>query len=454
MKKQNKWMWVAALVVLTPMAAQATNGKNPIASGARAAGMGGADQAIAADTTAMNTNPAGIAGQGIRFDLSTGFLAPSVSMNDGVNTPNGAMAINDGAMTESGIFPLINGGFVYEVVPNLSLGLGFFTQGGMGAEFKGLKTFVDSNPMTDDRQPIPGTYDTKSEIGMMKIAPSVAYKMKNLGGVMDLSIGVTGNIGLSKMMFSHSGFQFPEPTDNDPYYAAHSVEFESGWATSYGGRVGIMAEFLKGKLSVGATYQSALNSSYTGTTTVDSQMTYDTTVDLAWAQEAGIGLAGRPIEGLTLAVDLRWLNWSATMDEIALKGTASSQVPPGYEQLNQQFKLNWKDQFVVSAGAEYKVASALKIRAGYNWAQSPVDGSGINPLFPAVSVQHFTAGLGVDITDALKADLAFIYSPTNAVKSDADNQMAKDPTTGSNNGYSVENGMSQMSAHVAVGYTF
>lgn len=60
---------LAALLLLTGQAL-AANGLNPIGFGAESVGMGGADLAVARDTTAMNTNPAGLAQlPGGRLDL-------------------------------------------------------------------------------------------------------------------------------------------------------------------------------------------------------------------------------------------------------------------------------------------------------------------------------------------------------------------------------------------------
>ena len=52
---------VLALLCLFPAPAHPTNGLNMIGFGAESVAMGGADLAVARDTSAMNNNPAGIA---------------------------------------------------------------------------------------------------------------------------------------------------------------------------------------------------------------------------------------------------------------------------------------------------------------------------------------------------------------------------------------------------------
>ena len=54
-------LWIAAVVAcVLPFAAMATNGLNLIGFGTESVAMGGADTAVARDTSALNTNPAGL----------------------------------------------------------------------------------------------------------------------------------------------------------------------------------------------------------------------------------------------------------------------------------------------------------------------------------------------------------------------------------------------------------
>lgn len=64
----------------------ATNGLFPTFAGAKAAGRGGVDLAIAADSSAINTNPAGIAFiPGKMVDLNLGAFYPSIQLNNASN---------------------------------------------------------------------------------------------------------------------------------------------------------------------------------------------------------------------------------------------------------------------------------------------------------------------------------------------------------------------------------
>jgi len=431
--------------------------------------MGGVDLALAWNTQAMNSNPAGITRLGYRLDFSTAFLMPKLTLSDKVIMgPEQIQDLNSDAEGESLTFPIMSMGFVAPVWKNLHLGLGFAVQGGMGSDFQGLSTMTDPNPMepmgaTD--QPQPSTYGLQSEVAYMKLTPTLAYRFKNLGG-MDLSLGMAGNIGFATMSFMHDGFAFPE-MDGDHVYAQHKVDYESDMALGYALRMGILAEWFGGDLSAGISYQTEATLPFKGSTTLDSQLEYDAEIEFGWPQELGIGLAGRPLRNLTLAADIKWVNWSSTMDEMLLKNSIKDeaqlaqmpeQMKASMKAMDMPFKLGWSDQWVLNLGTEYIIKEYLKARMGYSWGQNPVDGAGINPLFPAVTQHHITFGLGSQF-GPLEIDLALEVVPQNSVVSDANNQMSHEPMPagmpeGAGNGYELEAGMSQLSAHMAMGYKF
>ena len=446
---------VILVITSTPAAALATNGMDPISFGARAAGLGGADTAVATDTNAMNTNPAGITQFEHGADAGISLLMPKLKLNDRVVTPQGTMDLNQDLEGESKLFPLMQVGYAQRVWQGLHVGLGFYVQGGMGAAFKGAHTFVDDDPTQPlAAQPSPATYDLSSQVSYFKFTPTVAYRLQNVAAGTDLAFGVAFNAGMSSMKFSHSGFQFPEQ-DNDGVYQAHKVEFDSDSAMGYAVRAGLLASFLERRLQVGVSYQSKASLTYKGPLKMDSILEYDAETDFGWPQEAAVGVSTRPVDRLLLSVETRWINWADTMDEVTFAGTAKGAVPPGYEKLQMPFKMKWKNQIVFAVGAEVAVLpDRLRIRTGYNHASSPVDGEGINPLFPAVVQDHVTAGAGVTIIKGLTVDAAWEMALEHEVKSNASNQMAQQPGTGTPNGYEFAVAMRQTTVHLGVGYQF
>lgn len=445
---------VVLTVALSPAVALATNGMDPISFGARSAGMAGADTAVATDTNAMNTNPAGITQFEHGVDAGVSLMMPKLTLNDRVVTPQGTMQLNQDLKGESKVFPLISAGYAQRIVRGLHVGLGFYVQGGMGAEFKNVHTFVDSDPTAASTQPAPATYDLSSQVSYFKLTPTIAYRLKNIAPDTDLAFGVALNVGMSNMKFDHSGFQFPEQ-DGDHMYAAHKVEFNSDNALGVGVRAGVLASFLERRISVGVSYQTKTSLDYKGPVKLDSMLEYDAKANFGWPQEVAFGVAARPFPSLLLSVDTRWINWADTMDTVTFTGAAKGAVPPGYETLQMPFKMKWKNQLVFAAGAELAVMpDTLRIRAGYNHASSPVDGTGINPLFPAVVQDHVVGGLGVTVVKGLTVDGALEYALEHEVKSNSSNQMAQEPGLGTPNGYEFGVAMSQMTIHLGVGYQF
>lgn len=450
------------LLLAAPSIAFATNGMTPISFGARAAGMGGADFAVGGTTSAMYTNPAGITSIGMRADLGVHGLMPSLTTTD--SAMGGMMPLNTNHDSESAFYPMFDAGFVARVWKDLSLGLGFYVQGGMGANFKGLNTFVDADPMAPgdpmaEGAMAPATYETKSQVMLMKLAPTVAYRFNKVADIMDISLGLTGNLSIGSMAWEHGGMQFPE-MDNDGMYGAHKVDFESDYAFGGGLRAGLLFEFLDGMLGLGLVYGLNMEMPFEGETTVDGMMEYDTTVEgFGWASEVGAGLAVRPVKNLLVAFDYKRLMWSSAVDVVTFKNTASGPVPQGYETLDMPFQMKWEDQNVFAVGAEYTFIDMIALRAGYNYGASAATATGINPLFPAVSESHITGGLGlIHILGGLSVDLAFEFSPENKVASNAANQMAFQPSmpgqTPVANGYQTETGMSQMTIHAGLSYDF
>ena len=61
-----------------------------------------------------------------------------------------------------------------------------------------------------------------------------------------------------------------------------------------------------------------------------------------------------------------------------------------------------------------QVHSMMMLRAGYNYGKMPLDSGRAfeNIAFPAVSEQHFTAGLGLNLTKKLTLNIGGMYSPT------------------------------------------
>ena len=83
--------------------------------------------------------------------------------------------------------------------------------------------------------------------------------------------------------------------------------------------------------------------------------------DFTWPQEVEFGVAYLPVKGLTIAADVKWINWSATIDKPVLK---LSNPPAGFPALpDTTFDMGWEDQWVYAIGAEWALNEKHTLRA-------------------------------------------------------------------------------------------
>jgi long-chain fatty acid transport protein len=119
------------------------------------------------------------------------------------------------------------------------------------------------------------------------------------------------------------------------------------------------------------------------------------------------------MDNLKVGMDIRWINWKNAK---------------GYKEFQ------WKDQWVIALGGEFKPTQKLALRAGYNYGKSPIRG-GIKNLmnannipnfaapfsdfyiawfnligFPAITEHHITLGLGYEFTKNFSIDLAYKHA--------------------------------------------
>lgn len=447
----------AWFALLLPSTALATNGMNMLSYEARTAGMAGADTTTGNTALSMASNPAGITLSGMRLDANLSLLMPSLTFNDQVTTPQGTMVLNQDVGSETKVFPLFGIGYSQELTSGLYGGLGVFVQGGMGADFNGLSTFADSDPMSAGQMPVPATYNTHSQVQYIKVAPTLAYKADLI------SFGASLHLGAAKMEWSHSGMQFPEG-DGDHIYVPHDLVFSSGWALGVAGRFGALMQFFDDRLRVGASYMTSTSLSFEGDLSVDGQLQYDArTDDFGWPQEVAFGVSGALLDKrLLLAADVRWTQWSHAVDTVTFQGTTKdpTMTPPGYETLTLPFSMKWRDGLALSVGTEFEaMKDLLWVRAGYNYSRPVVTEAGINGLFPPVTSHHITAGVGMRrLVGGLGFDLAFEYAPKTKLASGPSNQMSFEPplpgSSPSPNGYAFDVSMQQFTSYLSVNYLF
>jgi long-chain fatty acid transport protein len=366
---------VALILVTVAPPALATNGMYLTAYGPETQGRGGANLAISDRSLALNFNPAGISQlQGNHTSASLSLLAPSLEFENMANGPIDA---------ETAYFPLP--AVTYVRAGNetpWTWGVGLVAQGGMGAEFRGQNTFF-------------GTVDqTYTEVRFATLSPTVAYAISD-----DMALGATLNIG-----YADASFKFFPNTSffnvQNPEMSFFGVDMDKAAGLQTSLRLGWWWR-VNPEVSLGAIYQTETDSdfedgdmmvNFTGHPFLGRKVNYTADVDgFTFASQAGVGIAWRPAEDWVLALDVKRYFWDSAIDTITVTAT-DPDVAGAPPEIVLPFVFNWEDQWVIALGGDYRASDRLTLRAGYNYGENPVPDETLNPLFPANTEHHLSAG--------------------------------------------------------------
>ena len=384
------------LLCLFPAPAHPTNGLSIIGFGAESGAMAGADLAVARDTAAMNSNPAGITQiPGNALDSYLGFGYPlKVAHRDQLG--------NDLEVSNRSAF-LGGGGFTHRLGDGpFTAGIGFFAQGGAGNVYKNVTT------------PFGTTDEFSSLFRIAKITPTVAYRVNE-----KLSLGVS----LQVVYTDISQKVFPETSSFDPADPVHAffgtdVEM-NGYA--FGVKLGALYK-VSDRVALGAAYTNKIPLPLSGTVVANmsaaglGKVKYrDASIDgMALPQEVDVGVAVRPVPPLLVAVKVAWLDWSGAIQTSTLhaSGPDNSGARPT---LSLDSTMNWKDQYVFAIGIAYDLTKTVILRAGYNYGSNPIPSNTINPLLAAIAEHHVTFGGGYTISPKWQISAAMEYAFNNSV---------------------------------------
>ncbi len=369
MKRSIK-LAVAAAVALTSTAAFATNGDHLIGMGAKARGMGGVGIGMSHGAETALSNPALITSvKGTEISFGGTIFMPDVETNMGAGYSKSAADLS--VIPEVAIAQNLENG--------ISWGIGMYGTAGMGTDYRDASGHTSNANMVTNLQ-------------LMQFAVPVAYKM---GG---LSIGVAPVLQYGSLDINY-----------DTTGIGGGPSTTKGVAQDFGLGYDIGAAYTEEGLTVGASYKSAIDMVYTGQISAaasDFAMPAGLLTDhLEQPAEIGIG-ASYEIAGNTFAVDFKQIKW----------GSAK-----GYKDFG------WEDQNVIILGYQYS-QDAWAVRAGYNYAKSPIKeqaetgngvGSSLNMLnllgFPAIVEKHYTVGGSYSLSKVTSVDLAYVYVPESEV---------------------------------------
>ncbi|QKT04390.1 outer membrane protein transport protein [Ectothiorhodospiraceae bacterium 2226] len=397
-----------AFALAAPGAAWATNGMNLEGYGAVAAGMGGAALAYDNGTAALMNNPAtlGFMAQGHRIDAAVGVLGPDVtSRADGA--PSAESRGTRYVMPAVG-WARKQGRYTY--------GLAVFAQGGMGTDYA-ADSFLAMG--SGDR--------VLSELGVGRVMAPLVFEVNetlSVGGSVDfvwagLDLMMAAPGAQLGAMMSNPYDMYADPAMQGTLGSAQwaRIDFRdsndfrgAAYSTGIAGKLGVAYRPTEA-LSFGATYHSktdlrdmeASNARLSAEGGFEEHGTIRVR-DFQWPETYGVGAAYQAARWM-VAADVMRIHWADVMQDFRMSYASDS---GGFDITMPQ---NWRNQTVYRVGGAYRATPRVTLRAGFNYGKNPIPDQDMNPLFPATTERHYTAGLGYELSAAQTLNFALAYAP-------------------------------------------
>lgn len=372
---------LAAMFVLS-IPVLATNGDNLINVGPISRSMGGVGVAYPQDAiSAVFSNPAAICiepcQKGTEFVFAGTAFSPTVKADVTMMTPAGKITYSGESQHKTFVIPAM--AITSPLNENWRFGLAAYGVSGLGVDYRNNGWDLDGDPSNGYE----GDVYTRLEI--MRFSPNLAYKFNDnfsVGGSLHI---IYGNLDLG-----------------------------SGGTHDYTLGLELGALYRRGIVQFGATYTTPEKVTHGRVANFDAFMGSTTLDDLKLESPTtlAIGCAIIPNEKFFAELDARWYNW----------GNAD-----GYKDFD------WRDQWIVALGLQYKPTSKVALRGGFNYGKSPVrEHDGFNPMgvshiqgkatptfgyeylrvigFPAVVEKHLTLGAGWDLGKGVSLNLEYMHA--------------------------------------------
>jgi long-chain fatty acid transport protein len=353
-----------------------SNGLNLNSIGSKSSAMGTAFIGLADDFSAVFFNPAGLT----QMKTTNLTLFGTDLMPTGNYTFD--MALIDAETTKS-MYPSGALGFFKPISDKLVLGIAAYVPSGLGAEWDG----ADLANLTGG-----ATYNWSSMIFVITVSPAIAYKITDT-----LSVGATFNLNYGML-----------DTEQPVMPLGQYSEKLSGIA--FGATFGILfapADFI----SLGASLRTAStltldgDADMPGATGLGLPASSEASRDAKWPMVAGVGVALKPADGLTILVDAVWTNWGE-LDTIPVEYTDANWQT--FFAADSEFDLRWEDTWQIKVGAEYWISDSIALRAGYYSDPAPGPIATQNILIPNIDYSAITVGFGYK-SSKLAIDFGFEY---------------------------------------------
>jgi len=414
----------AALVAAGMLAAQgalATDGYFSHGYGMKSKGRAGASTAMTTDAYGGASNPATMAFVGNRVELGIDWFRPDRSAKR-KGSAGGAGFFDgsaDGNETENFFIPEF--AFNYMLQPNLALGVSVYGHGGMNTDYDSGQldqgVCMGGAPNGVPANLLCGSGNLGVNLEQLIIAPTIAYKVNE-----NHSIGAAPLIAYQR--FKAYGIQPFAVISSSPDKLSNKGH-DTSWG--YGLRIGYYGR-LTPQIAIGAAYATKIK--------MDD---FDDYKGL-FAQQGGfdipenynLGIAIKPVDKLTLALDYRRINYSG-IRSVNNPSTQPGCMPtfpagPGVGAAclgasGSSIGFGWQDVNAYKLGIEYEWSQSLTLRGGYGYSDNPIKSRDVtfNILAPGVVQHHLTLGFTYQLESNSEITMAYLHAFNNSVSGQANN---------------------------------
>lgn len=389
---------LVASVAAVPSLSYATNGIFLIGYGTKSRGMGGVAIATPQDSIAGAVNPASIGFVEDRVDVGADFFVPKARSRLG----EGDEHLSYDSSANLFLMPAMGG--VYKFNRKLSIGFSAVPAGGGGSRYNmNLYNNITGSNVNDT---------LGVNLMIMQMNPTASYrinKQNRIGASVVLGVQTFRAFGLDYFstfteVFNTTG-QFPENMTNRG----------NDWAYGAGMRLGWMGRFFKERLSLGATYTSRVYM-----TKFDKyKELFAEEGDFDTPENFGAGVGFKITPKLMIGADIKRVLYSNVRSVGNASATTTGNGFPESPEANSLGAVDglgfgWDDQTIYNVGVAYDYSPKWTYRAGWNYADSPIDEEDGEILFniiaPGVTRNHMTLGASYRPNKKMEWSFSFVHA--------------------------------------------
>lgn len=361
-------------------------------------GMGHAGVAMKLGSESMIFNPAGLAFSSKTIDISgaiTGIKATAKATIDGkqYETDNGMST------------PLaINAAF--KIYDNLQAGIAFYTPYGSAINWGDNWAGAILNQ--------------KVTLKTYTIQPTFSWRITPKFSIGAGLMMTWGSVDLNKGLVTGSSFDAMLGQQVFGNITPASVNLKGTAEVVCGVNIGAMYE-INDKITVGASWRSKMMAKVK---TGDAYVNYandeiakkylepklklineaNFKAEMPLPQVISFGVAYKPIDRLTIALDAQYTGWS-TYKSLDFDFLLDEQ----FDHFDQHIEKEYEDAWCFKAGAQFALTNRFDVRAGLMFDTTPVNDQYYNPETPGMTKVEPTVGFSFRPTDSFSVDFAFMY---------------------------------------------